>query len=305
MPNSAARVAPGSSGPEAPTSGLAGMQAAFAAAMAGQGDDALAATLAVRKGEGPRSSTRLDIYRNNIGSALVRALEGLYPALVRLMGADFFARVARDYARAHPPGHGRLLEYGFELPEFVAGYEAAAGYPWFADVARLELAWHRSYIAAEAEALRAGELAEVPPERMADLVLAPHPSCRRLVSRYPVSEIWRIALEDDEPEEPVEVKGGAEYLLVVRPRAEVEVRTLKESGYAFLDSLAAGRSLGAAYESACAVDPGFDLEAHLAGLLAGETFAGFRLARISHRLSSRGRQDAAVTRRTDRETLKA
>ena len=29
------------------------------------------------------------------------------------------------------------------------------------------------------------------------------------------------------------------------------------------------------------------------------------LARISHRLSSRGRQDAAVTRRTDRKTLKA
>ena len=64
---------------------------------------------------------------------------------------------------------------------------------------------------------------------------------------------------------------------MVRPRAEVEVRTLKESGYAFLESLAAGRPLGAAYESACAVDPGFDLEAHLAGLLAGETFAGFRL----------------------------
>ena len=61
------------------------------------------------------------------------------------------------------------------------------------------------------------------------------------------------------------------------PRAEVEVRTLKESGYAFLDSLAVGRPLGAAYESACAVDPGFDLEAHLAGLLAGETFASFRL----------------------------
>ena len=38
------------------------------------------------------------------------------------------------------------------------------------------------------------------------------------------------------------------------------------------------RQLGdAAYESACAVDPDFDLQAHLAGLLAGETFAGFRL----------------------------
>ena len=159
----------------------------------------------------------------------------------------------------------------------MAGYEAAAGYPWFADVGSLELAWHRSYIAAEAEALRTDDLAGVPPERMADLVLVPHPSGQRLVSRYPVSNIWRIALEDEEPEGPVEVEGGAEWLLVVRPRAEVEVRTFQEPGFTFLDSLAEGRPLGAAYESACAVDPEFDLQAHLAGLLAGETFAGFRL----------------------------
>ena len=275
MPGSPVRVGSRTSGPKAAAGGLAAMQAAFAAAMTGEGDDAVAAALA--RGGGPRPSTRLDIYRNNIGSALVRSLEGLYPALVRLMGADFFARLARDYTRAHPPEHGRLLEYGFDLPGFVAGYEAAGRYPWFADVGRLELAWHRAYIAVEAEALRAEELAGVPPSRMADLLLVPHPSCQRLASPYPVSDLWRIALGDEEPEGPVEMEGGAEWLLVIRPGAEVEVRILGESGFALLDSLAAGGSLGAAFESACAVDPGFDLQTHLAGLLAGETFAGFRL----------------------------
>ena len=275
MPGAPVRAGSRVCEPDGVADGLAAMQAAFAAAMAGEGDGAVAAALPPR--DGPRPSTRLDIYRNNIASALVRALEGLYPALVRLMGADFFARVARDYARAHPPAHGRLLEYGFDLPDFVAGYEAAGRYPWFADVGRLELAWHRAYIAAEAKALRADELAEVPPERMADLVLVPHPSCQRLASPYPVSNVWRIALEDEEPEGPVEVEGGAEWLLVIRSGVEVEVRTLQESGFTFLGSLAAGGTLGAAYESACAVDPGFDLKTHLAGMLAGETFAGFRL----------------------------
>ena len=277
MPGSPARAGSRTSGSKAAEDGLAAMQAAFAAAMAGEGDDAAAAALA--RGEGPRPSTRLDVYRNNIASALVRSLEGLYPALVRLMGADFFARVARDYARAHPPAHGRLLEYGFGLPEFVAGYEAAARYPWFADVGRLELAWHRAYLAAEADALRADDLAGVPPERMADLVLVPHPSCQRLASPYPVSNVWRIALADDgeAPEGAIEVEGGAEWLLVIRPGAEVEVRTLDESGFTLLGALAAGGSLGAAYEAAHAVDPDFDLRTHLAGLIAGETFAGFRL----------------------------
>ena len=256
---------------------LTGLQAAFGAALAGQGDDAVAAALLAGRG-GPRASTRLDIHRNNVASALVRTLEGLYPALVRLMGADFFVRVARDYAREHPPAHGRLVEYGFDLPEFVAGYEAAGRYPWFADVARLELAWHRAYIAAEAPPLPADELRSVPPERMADLRFDLHPSCQWLASRYPVSVVWRIALREEEPATPVEVEGGAEWLLVVRPGAEVEVRTLEESGFTFLRALAEDRSLGAAYESVCAADPGFDLGRHLAGFLAGETFSGFRLA---------------------------
>ena len=112
---------------------------------------------------------------------------------------------------------------------------------------------------------------------MADLGLVLHPSCQRLSSRHPVSRIWRIALEDEVPEGAIEVEGDAEWLLVIRPGAEVEVRTLEESGFAFLGALAAGDSLGAAYESACAADPDFDLQVHLAGLLAGETFAGFRL----------------------------
>lgn len=256
--------------------GLAAMQKAFATAMAGQGDEAAAESLSARAG--PRASTRLDIYRNNIASALTRALEGLYPALARLVGADFFARLARDYARAHPPAHGRLLEYGFGLPGFVAGYQPAGGYPWLADVGRLELAWHRAYLAAEASPLKASDLAAVPPERMAALELVLHPSCQRLASRYPVSAVWRVALDEDEPETSIEIEGGAEWILVVRPGAEVEVRTLTESGFVFLDALAEGRTLGAAYESACAVDAEFDLQGHLAGLLAGETFAGFRLA---------------------------
>ena len=258
--------------------GLAGLQTAFGEAMAGRGDGGIAAALAVTRG-GPRASTRLDVHRNNIASSLVRSLEGLYPALARLTGADFFARMARDYARTHPPAHGRLIEYGFDLPAFVAGYEAAGRYPWLVDVARLELAWHRAYIAAEAAPLPVNELAGVPPERMADLRLVPHPSCQWLASRYPISAVWRIALEDGEEESdaPIKVEGEAEWLLVVRPEAEVEVRTFEESGFVFSRTLGEGRPLGAAYETACTVDAGFDLRFHLTGLLQGETFTGFRL----------------------------
>ena len=64
----------------------------------------------------------------------------------------------------------------------------------------------------------------------------------------------------------------------IRPKAEVEVRTLSEAGYRFGQALSKGLALGAAWEAACSVDPDFDLQGHLAGLFAGGTFTGYRLA---------------------------
>ena len=244
----------------------------------GRGGDEHITELLVKPASGPDITKRLDIYRNNIVYALVRSLEALYPALCRLMGQAFFEQIAADFARTHPPPHGRLVEYGFEFPDFVATYEAAAGYAWFADVARLEVAWHRAYVAAEAPSLRIRDLEAVPPEQMSMIELVLHPSCQWLESRYPVSEIWRLGRDENEPDAPIKVEGGAEWLMVIRPEAEVEVRTLSEASYRFGQALNGGLALGAAWEAGSAIDPNFDLQGHLAGWFAGGTFCDYRLA---------------------------
>lgn len=234
--------------------------------------------LLAKPASGPDITARLDIYRNNIVYALVRSLESLYPVLCRLMGQAFFERTAADFAHTHPPPHGRLVEYGFEFPDFVASYEAAAGYPWFADVARLEVAWHRAYVAAEASSLQIRDLETVPPEQMSMIELVLHPSCQWLESRYPVSKVWRLGRDQSEPDTPIEIGGGPEWLMVIRPSAEVEIRTLSKAGYRFGQALNEGLALGAAWEAGSAIDTNFDLQEHLAGLFAGGTFCGYRLA---------------------------
>ena len=241
------------------------------------GDEQITKLLA-EPASSPDNTVRLDIYRNNIVYALVRSLESLYPALCRLMGQDFFEQIAADFARTHPPSHGRLVEYGFEFPDFVANYEAATGYAWFADVARLEVAWHRAYVAAEAPSLQIRDLETVPPEQMSMIALVMHPSCQWLESRYPVSKVWHLARNQSEPDTPIEIEGGPEWLMVIRPTAEVEIRTLSEAGYRFGQALNDGLALGAAWEAGSAVDPNFDLQRHLAGLFAGGTFCNYRLA---------------------------
>ena len=78
-----------------------------------EGGDERITELLARPSAGPDITTRLNVYRNNIAYAAVRALEALYPSLCRLMGQAFFERIAADFARTHPPPHGRLVEYGF------------------------------------------------------------------------------------------------------------------------------------------------------------------------------------------------
>ena len=256
---------------------LAEVQSAFRTAMEEGGDENITKLLA-RPSTGPDIATRLNVYRNNIAYAAVRALEALYPSLCHLMGQAFFEQIAADFARTYPPPHGRLVEYGFEFPDFVSSYEAAAGYAWFADVARLEVAWHRAYAAAEAPSLEIGELGAVRSDRMSTIELAVHPSCQWLESRFPVSKIWRLGRDETEPDAPIEVEGGPEWLMVIRPDAEVEVRTLSEAGYHFGFALSRGLTLGGAWEAACKLDPNFDLQGHLAGFFAGGTFTDYRLA---------------------------
>ncbi len=256
---------------------LSEIQAAFRSALEGSGDHQVARLIA-EPAHGPGITTRLNIYRNNIVCALIRSLEGLYPSLVRLMGKAFFDRVARDFVKTNPPAHGRLVEYGSEFPDFVAGYAAAASHAWFPDVARLELAWHRAYVAAEAPLLDIRDLEGVAPEHMSAIELVVHPSCQWLESMFPVSGIWKAGLEASEARSTIEVTGGPERLLVVRPESEVEVRTLDEAGYRFGRLVSLGADLGTAWEAASSVDSKFDLQRQLGGLFAGGTFSGYRLA---------------------------
>src|SRR5262249_61655578 len=88
------------------------------------------------------ASNRLDIYHNSIFSGLTKALCLSYPAVQRLVGADFFGGVAQLFIVRHPPGAACLNRYGGEFPNFLRDLPAAATVAYLADVARLEWAVH-------------------------------------------------------------------------------------------------------------------------------------------------------------------
>ncbi|MGX1307151.1 hypothetical protein AB7M35_001871 [Amorphus suaedae] len=215
--------------------------------------------------DGARDPKRFQVYRNTVAATLVHALAATFPAVRRLVGEAYFRAAARAYAAAEKPASPLLFRYGATFPDFLAGLESLAAYPYVPDVARLEAAWLAAYHAAEAAPLAAGALARIPAERLAETRLALHPATRIVCSVHPLVTIWR-ANRGDGPV-PAVLPAHGEDALVVRPGIEVGVHRLPAGTAAFARALGDGLPLAAAAETAAAAHAGFDLAESLTLLL--------------------------------------
>jgi hypothetical protein len=250
---------------------LADLQESFAAFLSGPPehgpDDRLTGIV---RTHGLDTRQRLAVYKNNVYARLIDALSATYPAVTRLVGDEFFRFAAREFVASHPAGKA-LVEYGDAFPDFLGDFGPAASVPYLPDVARLEYLYLESYHAAEAEPLsqsRFQRLVREPAEARVSL----HPSARLMSSRFPVSRIWEINVRDDVIEGKVSIPGDTEHLLIVRPRATVEVRRLSEGAFVALTALQQGCVYAEALDAGSRSDRGTDVHRHLLSLAAGESF---------------------------------
>lgn len=234
-------------------------------------DPGRATPAAVAGPDGKAATKRYNVYRNNVTVSLINALAAAFPATQRITGPDFFRGMARFHVRATPPISPLLFEYGRDFPDFIERYEYAQSMPWLADVARIERAWLDAYHAADAEPLAPPALASIPPERLVDTVLTPHPATRIERSRFPAVTIF-AANRVDGPVTRIEAS-EPEDALVTRPGLEVAVRRLPPGGAVLLAHLVAGEPLGAAASAAIADSPAFDLSANIGGMLEAGAFS--------------------------------
>lgn len=224
------------------------------------------------RGTAADTTERLAVYKNNVYSTLVDALAATFPAVERLVGQEFFRYAAREYIAIHSPTSPMLLGYGHKFEQFLSRFAPAATVPYLPDVAKLEFLWLEAYHATDAIAVDAAQVVA----RLAEPNTAPalrlHPSARLMRSRHPVSRIWELNRNPDPIEDHTSIPGESEHLLIIRPRAAVEVRRVAPGAYAALEAIAAGRSLMDALAEARRAEAELDIDEHFAALAAGETF---------------------------------
>ena len=236
-------------------------------------EDDTAAMYVVDDGLAPEQ--RLAVYRNTFDANLANALRLSYPAVHRLVGAEFFEAAARTFAHELPPRNAYLDEYGAEFPEFLARFPPAATLAYLPDVARLEWAVNRALHASDAAPLDVQRLADLDPVDHARIRFAADPSITLLSAAYPADAIWRAVLaQDDAALGAIDLAAGPVWLQVHRRATGVEVTHIDERAWRFSDALFAGQPLGAALESAT----GTEAPALLAEHIAAGRFVAYDLA---------------------------
>jgi Putative DNA-binding domain len=238
-------------------------QSAFAAALL---DPEAAVPDGVVDPYGAPAPKRFSVYRNNVASSLVRALEAAFPTVRKLVGEEFFSAMAGAFCLAHPPRSRMLVLYGDELPGWLESFPPVAHLGYLPDVARLDQAMRESYHAADSDPLPEAEFQRLLGEDIGRMRLALAPSLRLVPSRWPIVSVWAANHEGGAAPRPM-----AEDAIILRPEFDPRPQALPPGGRRFVSALLAGQQLADAVEIA---GPELDLPVALGLLILGRAIAG-------------------------------
>lgn len=209
--------------------------------------------------QGRAAPKRFNVYRNNVTTGLGKTLEAGFPAVMSLVGVDFFRAAAIAFLRRNPPQSRIMMLYGADFPAFLSGFAPAKPLGYLPDVARLEQALRESYHAVDTTPIAADRLAALPESRLLAARFCLAPSLRLITSPWPILSIWRSALHAGPSPQM-----SAQEVAILRPEFDPAPCLLPQGAAAFLAALQAERPLIAALSEAGA---GFDLTATLTLLI--------------------------------------
>jgi hypothetical protein len=226
---------------------------------------------------------RLEVYGNAYFARLHECLRDEFPATATLVGEEAFAGFVHEYLRERPSRSWTLADLGAGFPDFLdasrarsaetgRGDDPAAAH-WsdlVVDLARLERTYSEVFDGPGIETRppdAAPDLLAIPPEAWSHLQLECAPCLRLLACRHPVHE-YASAVRQGQAE-PVPPDPCPTWLVVTRRDWVVRRESVPRSAFVLLSALQSGEPLGAALESAVAVEPD-DLEVWAARL--GEWF---------------------------------
>lgn len=227
------------------------------------GDSAAAAALV--EGSGLDAEARVRVYRNSGTLTHTDTLRTTYPAVLALVGEDFFESAAMQYRRAHPSHSGNLQDFGSRFAGFLELLPGAQTLAYLPDVARLEWLRQEVALAIDIPLIDTAGLQEFYISSRGALRLELDPSVRLFASRHAVLTVWHYAMRADGERLQLPIEG--EHILLWRSGTEVAMAAIDAASFICIAALLQGATIDAAHSDALAHDPHFDVAACIGSLL--------------------------------------
>lgn len=146
-------------------------------------------------------SDLLQIYHNQYFISLSEALEKTYSCVKRLVGEDFFNRLAKEFIQVYPSKTGNIIDYGAEFEDFIRNNTLCKNLPYLADVAKFEHNYERCYFLLDTQFF--------------------------IYSPYPIIKIWQL----NEQSDILDFSNAESYIKIYKQGAEVLVEEISEQQY--------------------------------------------------------------------------
>lgn len=232
-------------------SALASLQARMAAALLAP--DAASQAMPEELFAGAHAgAVGLRVHRNTVLGALANALRLAFPAVDKLVGEDYFDRLAVAYARAQPPDAPQLDEYGRGFPDFIAAFTGLEALPYLRELAQFE--WRFAGLARTLSGSESGG----PSLLLAGGARLQFTAALQLhASSYPVEALRAAILAEDAAALGiVDLHPGEQHYALWRTEQGVSVRSLSVAAAHFLAAVYVGADTEAALAAAAGAAPG-------------------------------------------------
>lgn len=205
---------------------------------------------------------RLGIYSEMYFARLCEVMAGEHPVLERLMGADAFVNMLRDYLGRHPSRSFTLNDLACALPRYLKEHCARDDAALLLDIVRLERAISDAYDTPHFGTLTAEALAAIPAESWSEIRFRMDPSVRIMAFDHDACAIVNAHLAG---EELPELSPRPSWAMVWRHDNLVWRQPITRTMHAILSALARGDSVTAALEGAYSTweDDDAELEARV------------------------------------------
>ena len=189
------------------------------------------------------------MHRNTVLLAIGNALRLSYVAVDRLVGEEFFDRMAIEYARSAPRTAPQLDEYGAGFAAYIEGFPGTESLPYLSELARLD--WQIGALGR----LRCDSKAGARVEFEGGVQLQFVSPMRTLLARFAVDQLRSAILSENlEALRAITLEPAEHHHVLWRSEAGVNVRSVSAASARFIEAALAGADGAEALEAAAAVN---------------------------------------------------